>query len=125
MNFKLLRARSGKDLLVLAATALLLAASAYATPSVNVAPKSMFRPRGMVRVQLAPGGPVDYWVADGAQGFCRLDNGILNIATCTLNGTAEPYDDRPNSPYVFLADAAGTGVNRVTLGPDPNNPGHS
>ncbi len=127
MNFKILRAPGScwKQLLVAMVANLLLAASAYASPSINVAPASMFRPRGMVRVQLTPGGPVDYWVGDGAQGFCRLDNGVLNIATCTLNGTSEPFDDRPNSPYVFLADIAGTGVNRVTFGPDPNNPGHS
>lgn len=126
MNFKLLRAPNSyrKHLLIFAVLAM-AAVSAYASPSVNIAPKSMFRPRGMVRVQLIPGGPADYWVGDGAQGFCRLDNGILNIATCTLNGTSEPYDDRPNSPYVYLSDIAGTGVNRVTFGPDPNNPGHS
>ncbi|HET9837990.1 MAG TPA: hypothetical protein VFR84_07125 [Candidatus Angelobacter sp.] len=127
MNLKFFVTRNSfrRRLLVLAVATFAFIASAFATPSVNIAPKSMFRPRGMVRVQLTPGGPVDYWVGDGAQGFCRLDNGILNIATCTLNGTSEPFDDRPNSPYVFLADAAGTGVNRVTFGPDPNNPGHS
>lgn len=129
MNLKPLRApsRSWKYLLVFAVTTLLSAMNAFASPSVNISPKSMFRPRGMIRVQLnpAPGSPVDYWVTDGAQGFCRLDDGILNIATCTLDGTSEPYDDRPNSPYVFLADNTGTGVNRVTFGPDPNNPGHS
>ncbi len=113
-----------KQLLVLVAV-IVTAVSAYASPSINIAPASMFRPRGMVRVQLIPGGPVDYWVGDGASGFCRIDNGVLNIATCTLNGTSEPFDDRPNSPYVFLADIAGTGVNRVTFGPDPSNPGHS
>ena len=127
MNFKPLRATPSvwTRLLLFTVATLLLAVSADASPSVNIAPKSLFRPRGMVRVQLIPGGPVDYWVADGAQGFCRLDNGILNIATCTLDGTSEPFDDRPNSPYVFLADNTGTGVNRVTFGPDPNNPGHS
>jgi hypothetical protein len=126
MNFKFFVTRNLRQrLLVLAVAILSLITGAFATPSVNIAPKSMFRPRGMVRVQLTPGGPVDYWVSDGAQGFCRLDNGIVNIATCTLNGTSEPYDDRPNSPYVFVADAAGTGVNRVTFGPDPNLPGHS
>jgi hypothetical protein len=127
MNSKSLRcsaSRSWTYLLVLAITTL-LAASASASPSINIAPSSMFRPRGMVRVQLIPGGPVDYWVGDGAQGFCRLDNGVLNIATCSLDGTAEPYDDRPNSPYVFTADLAGTGVNRFTFGPDPSAPGHS
>jgi hypothetical protein len=127
MKFKSLRApnSSWKKLLVLAVTALLTVVSAYASPSINIAPASMFRPRGMVRVQIIPGGPVDYWVGDGASGFCRLDNGIINVATCTLNGTSEPFDDRPNSPYVYLADIAGTGVNRVTFKADPNAPGHS
>ena len=126
MNFKPMRNhnRGWMNLLVMALT-ILTTASAFASPSINIAPASMFRPRGAVRVQLIPGGPVDYWVGDGAQGFCRIDNGVLNIATCSLNGTSEPFDDRPNSPYVFVADAAGTGVNRFTFGPDPNNPGHS
>jgi hypothetical protein len=127
MTFKRLRyhSRGWKHLLVVAAIILITAVSAFATPSINIAPASMFRPRGAVRVQLIPGGPADYWVGDGAQGFCRIDNGVLNIATCSLNGTSEPFDDRPNSPYVFVADGAGTGVNRFTFGPDPNNPGHS
>ncbi len=126
MNFKPMRNhnRGWMHLLVMALT-ILTTASAFASPSINIAPASMFRPRGAVRVQLIPGGPADYWVGDGAQGFCRIDNGVLNIATCSLNGTSEPFDDRPNSPYVFVADAAGTGVNRFTFGPDPNNPGHS
>jgi hypothetical protein len=98
----------------------ILAASAYATPSVNIAPSSMFRPRGMVRIQVGTAGP-DYWVADGASGFCRLDNGLVNLSTCFLGGTAEPFDDRPNSPYVFIADATGTGVNRFTFGIDPTD----
>ncbi len=127
MKFKSLRApnSSWKKLLALSVTALLTVVSAYASPSINISPASMFRPRGMVRVQLIPGGPVDYWVGDGASGFCRIDNGILNVSTCTLNGTSEPFDDRPNSPYVYLADIAGTGVNRVTFKADPNAPGHS
>jgi hypothetical protein len=127
MNFKPLRyqGRGWKHLLALAVTTLITAVSANASPSTNIAPASMFRPRGAVRVQLIPGGPADYWVGDGAAGFCRLDNGVLNIATCSLNGTSEPYDDRPNSPYVFVADSAGTGVNRFTFTADPNNPGHS
>jgi hypothetical protein len=91
-----------------------------ATPSVNIAPSSMFRPRGMVRVQVGSAGP-DYWVADGASGFCRLDNGQINLSTCFLGGTAEPYDDRPNSRFVFVADATGTGVNRFTFGVDPTD----
>src|SRR5947209_6266839 len=100
---------------------LVLAVSAFASPSTNIAPSSMFRPRGMVRIQVGAAGP-DYWVTDGAAGFCRLDNGKLNVSTCFLGGTAEPYDDRPNSPYVYVADNTGTGVNRITFGVDPKNP---
>jgi hypothetical protein len=122
MNSKRLRAssRTWARLLLIACVAIVLAGSAYATPSTNIAPSSMFRPRGMVRVQVGSAGP-DYWVADGASGFCRLDNGAVNLSTCFLGGTAEPYDDRPNSPYVFIADATGTGVNRFTFGVDPTN----
>jgi len=54
-------------------------ASAYAAPGVQVGNQQMFRPRGMVRATVpnpvAGGAPLhDYWVADGASGFCRLDN---------------------------------------------------
>ena len=122
MNSKRLRApnQSWTRLLAVAMVAIVLVASAYASPSANIAPSSMFRPRGMVRIQVGSAGP-DYWVADGASGFCRLDNGLINLSTCFLGGTSEPYDDRPNSPYVFVADATGTGVNRFTFGVDPAN----
>ena len=78
MNFKPMRNhnRGWMHLLVMALT-ILTTASAFASPSINIAPASMFRPRGAVRVQLIPGGPADYWVGDGAQGFCRIDNGVL------------------------------------------------
>src|ERR1043166_3446931 len=49
-------------------------ASAFAGPSVRIADTNMFRPRGMVRatVHLPGGGEItDYWVSDGASGFCR------------------------------------------------------
>jgi hypothetical protein len=116
MNSKLLQ-----RLLAIAALMLLSAAGAFATDSTNIAPSSMFRPRGMVRVTIpGPGGigaVSDYWVGDGASGFCRLDGGVLNIGTCFLNGTSEPWADDRLAPggftsYVFVADNAGGGVNR-------------
>ena len=71
MKFKSLRApnSSWKKLLALSVTALMTAVSAYASPSINVSPASMFRPRGMVRVQLIPGGPIDYWVGRWSKRF--------------------------------------------------------
>jgi hypothetical protein len=81
----------------------------------------------MVRIQLAPGGPIDYWIADGASGLCRLDNGVANLSTCFLNSTAEPFDTGTLGPirYIISADESGGGVQRFTFGPDPNAPGHS
>ena len=66
----------------------------------------MFRPAGMVRAvvpnPVAGGAPLtDWWVSDGASGFCRLDNtgpdtrpsnGILNLTTCYLPGVFAPVD---------------------------------
>ncbi len=112
-------------MMALAVVTLLMIGHALASPAINISPSSTFRPRGMVRIQLVPGGPIDYWIADGASGLCRLDNGVANLTTCFLNATAEPFDDRPNSPYIFSADESGGGVQRFTFGPDPNLPGHS
>jgi hypothetical protein len=126
MNSKLLQ-----RLLAIAALMLLSAAGAFATDSINVAPSSMFRPRGMVRVTIpGPGGVgsvSDFWVTDGASGFCRLDSGVLNVSTCFLNGTSEPWADDRLAPggftsYVFVADNAGGGVNRFQFILDPANP---
>jgi hypothetical protein len=126
MNSKLLQ-----RLLQIALVSLLSVASAFATDSTNIAPSSMFRPRGMVRVTIpGPGGVgavSSYWVGDGASGFCRLDGGILNVSTCFLNGTAEPWADDHLAPggftsYVYVADNSGGGVNRFQFIIDPNDP---
>src|SRR5215472_2688396 len=126
MNSKLLQ-----RLLQIALVSLLSVASAFATDSTNIAPSSMFRPRGVVRVTIpGPGGVgavTSYWVGDGASGFCRLDNGVLNISTCFLNGTSEPWADDHLAPggftsYVFVADNSGGGVNRFQFIIDPNDP---
>src|SRR5215813_1080907 len=126
MNSKLLQ-----RLLTTAVLMFLSMASAFATDSTNIAPSSMFRPRGMVRVTIpGPGGVgavSSYWVGDGASGFCRLDGGVLNISTCFLNGTSEPWADDHLAPggftsYVYVADGAGGGVNRFQFILDPNDP---
>lgn len=127
--------RSWKRSLLLAAVVTLLSAtSAFAAPGVGIGNQNMFRPRGMVVSTVANpkgGAPLhDYWVSDGASGFCRLDNvapgnvpsnGILNLSTCYLPGVFEPVDYQvetlgvinkaglPSTGYVFVA-----GVKEVT-----------
>ncbi|HEX4603353.1 MAG TPA: hypothetical protein VH724_05115, partial [Candidatus Angelobacter sp.] len=127
----LLRHCSWTRLLAMAVITLICAASAFASDSINVAPSSMFRPRGMVRVTIpGPGGVgavTSFWVGDGASGFCRLDAGVLNVSTCFLNGTTEPWADDRLAPggftsFVFVADNAGGGVNRFQFIIDPVNP---
>jgi hypothetical protein len=119
-----------KRSLVLALVTLMSVASAFAAPGVQVGNRNMFRPRGMVRSTVpnpvAGGAPLhDYWVADGASGFCRLDevgpdtapsNGIVNLRTCYLPGVFEPMDYQVetrgingSNGYVFVA-----GINEVT-----------
>src|SRR5476651_621246 len=78
----LLSRHSWTRLLAIAVVTLMSMASAYAAPGVQVGNQQMFRPRGMVRATVPnpafPGDPTkafhDYWVSDGASGFCRLDN---------------------------------------------------
>src|ERR1700730_5408745 len=132
---KTLLTRSWKRSLMLALVTLLFVASAFAAPGVQIGNRNMFRPSGMVRSTVpnpvAGGAPLhDYWVADGASGFCRLDlvgpdtspsNGILNNRTCYLPGVFEPVDYQvetrgvinnqglPSNGYVFVG-----GVKEVT-----------
>jgi hypothetical protein len=121
--------------LAVAVITLLALGSAFASPATNIAPTSMFRPRGMVRVTIpnpAGGAPItDYWASDGANGFCRLDGppgkALLNISTCFIPGTGEPFADPQLAPggftsFVFVADESGSGVNRFTFKADPTNP---
>src|SRR6478736_10320364 len=95
--------RSWKSSLALALLVLMSMASAFAAPGVQVGNQQMFRPAGMVRAVVPNplgGAPLtDWWVSDGASGFCRLDNtgpdtapsnGILNLNTCYLPGVFAP-----------------------------------
>jgi hypothetical protein len=131
----LLARPSWKRSLLLAFVTVMCVASAYAGPGVQVGNQNMFRPAGMVKATVpnpVPGGaPItDWWVSDGASGFCRLDNtgpdnapsnGILNLSTCYLPGVFAPVDYQvetagvinnqgaPSNGYVFVA-----GISEVT-----------
>src|SRR5579864_8176719 len=108
----------------------------------------MFRPAGMVRAVVPNplgGAPLtDWWVSDGASGFCRLDNtgpdtapsnGILNLSTCYLPGVFAPVDYQvetrgvinnqgvPSNGYVFVAGVKE--VTRIEFMPDPTSPGRT
>jgi hypothetical protein len=146
----LLPRRSLKRTLLLALVTVMCVASAFAGPGVQVGNQNMFRPSGMVKVTVpnpvAGGAPLtDWWVADEASGFCRLDktgpatapsNGILNLNTCYLPGTFAPVDYQvetsgvvtnsaglPSTGYVFVAGIKG--VTRLEFIPDPNDPTHT
>ncbi|HEY2114515.1 MAG TPA: hypothetical protein VGJ51_05475 [Candidatus Angelobacter sp.] len=130
----LLPRHTWKHSLVLALLVLMSMASAFAAPGVQVGNQQMFRPAGMVRAVVPNplgGAPLtDWWVSDGASGFCRLDNtgpdtrpsnGILNLSTCYLPGVFAPSDYQvetrgvinnqglPSNGYVFVA-----GIKEVT-----------
>ena len=141
--------RSWKRSLVLALVTVMCVASAFAGPGVQVGNQRMFRPRGMVRATVPnpiPGGaPLhDYWVSDGASGFCRLDNvgpdtspsnGILNLSTCYLPGVFEPVDYQvetagvinnqgvPSNGYVFVGGVKE--VTRIEFMASPTEPGRT
>jgi hypothetical protein len=122
----------------------LSAASAFAGPSVRIADTNMFRPRGMVRatVHLPGGGEItDYWVSDGASGFCRIDqlpdpnnpgltHGVLNLNTCYLPGIFEPTDLQAetrgvngSNGYVFVGGVKE--ITRIEFMPSPTEPGRT
>lgn len=108
----------------------------------------MFRPAGMVRAVVPNplgGAPLtDWWVSDGASGFCRLDNtgpdtgpsnGILNLSTCYLPGVFAPSDYQvetngvinnqglPSNGYVFVAGIKE--VSRLEFEASPTEPGRT
>ncbi|HET9840033.1 MAG TPA: hypothetical protein VFR84_17535 [Candidatus Angelobacter sp.] len=104
----------------------------------------MFRPRGMVRatVHLPGGGEItDYWVSDGASGFCRIDqlpdpanpgltHGVLNLSTCYLPAVFEPTDLQAetrgvngSNGYVFVGGIKE--VTRLEFMPSPTEPGRT
>jgi hypothetical protein len=154
MNSNLLRAaskdskqilltRSWKRSLMVALVTLMSVASAFAGPGVQVGNQQMFRPRGMVRSTVpnpAGGAPLhDYWVSDGASGFCRLDNvgpdtkpsnGILNLSTCYLPSVFEPVDYQVetlgvngSNGYVFVGGVKE--VTRIEFKASPSEPGRT
>jgi hypothetical protein len=147
-NKKTLLTRSWMCSLMLALVTLLSVTSAFAAPGVQVGNQNMFRPSGMVKATVpnpAGGAPLtDWWVADEASGFCRLDNtgpdtapsnGILNLATCYLPGTFAPVDYQvetrgltnklgvPTNGYVFVAGIKE--VTRLEFKPSPTEPGRT
>ncbi|MCU1331741.1 MAG: hypothetical protein JWM08_733 [Candidatus Angelobacter sp.] len=159
MNSNLLRA-PGKDTektlltrswmcsLMLALVTLLSVTSAFAAPGVQVGNQNMFRPAGMVKAIVpnpAGGAPLtDWWVSDGASGFCRLDNtgpdtapsnGILNLSTCYLPGVFAPVDYQvetrgvinnqgvPSNGYVFVGGIKE--VTRIEFEASPTEPGRT
>src|SRR5581483_6889639 len=139
---KTLLTRSWKP--ILAVGLMLMSAAAFAGPSVRIADTNMFRPRGMVRatVRLAGGGEItDYWVSDGASGFCRIDqqpdpnnpgltHGVLNLSTCYLPGVFEPVDYQVetrgvngSNGYVFVGGIKD--VTRIEFMQSPTEPGRT
>jgi hypothetical protein len=98
---------------ILVAAFLLLISNAYASPGTLVA-NGLNQPRGAVRVS----GVV--WAADIANGFCRIDAGVLNLATCFTPGNAQPeLDISPVDGVTPLVYVAGTtGVFRLAMSAD-------
>jgi hypothetical protein len=95
--------RSWPRVFATTAMALLFVATAFATPGTLVA-NGLNQPRGAIRWN----GSV--WVSDIANGFCRIDNGAVNLGTCFTPGNAQPELDG-NLVYV----AGTTGVFRLTM----------
>lgn len=140
--------RSWKRSLMLALVTLMCVTSAFAQ-GVQVGNQQMFRPAGMVRAVVpnpVPGGAplTDWWVSDGASGFCRLDNtgpdtrpsnGILNLSTCYLPGVFAPADYQvetngvinnqgaPSNGYVFVGGIKE--VTRLEFMASPTEPGRT
>jgi hypothetical protein len=145
--------RSWKRSLMLALVTLMCVSSAFAGPGVQIANQNMFRPSGLILATVpnpvAGGAPLhDWWVADEASGFCRLDNtgpyagpatgpsnGILNLSTCYLPGTFAPVDYQvetkgvinnqgvPSNGYVFVAGIKE--ITRLEFMPSPTEPGRT
>src|ERR1700749_1273150 len=101
-------------------------------PGQDVGDQGITIPHGMVRVPVTLADNVtpsldangnqkfDYWVADTAGGFCRVDptanpatgtvSGALNLATCFTAATGAPADYQKEFGYVFVADMSLGGV---------------
>lgn len=102
----LVNRRSWLRIVAVTLLGLLCIGSAFATPGTLVAP-GLNQPRGAIRWN----GSV--WVSDIARGFCRIDAGALNPATCFAPGSGQP-ELRGN--LVYVPDVTGaTGVWRLTM----------
>lgn len=86
--------------------ALFCIGSAFASPGTLVA-NGVNQPNGAIRYN----GSV--WVADIANGFCRIDGGVENLATCFTQAQGQPelYGNT-----IFITDQTGaTGVWRLAM----------
>jgi hypothetical protein len=80
--------------------------SAFASPGTLIA-NGLNQPNGAIRYN----GSI--WIADVAAGFCRIDAGTVNLATCftQANGQPELYGNT-----IYITDQTGaTGVWRLTM----------
>ncbi len=105
MNFQL-----SKKLLTLVFLSILLAASGFATPGAKLA-TGLTQPKGAIKWNGS------LFVADGVQGFCRIDAGVLTVpgdpTTCFATGNGAPELD---GNLVYVTDVTGkTGVWRLTM----------
>lgn len=86
--------------------ALLCFGRAFASPGTLIA-NGVNQPNGAIRYN----GSV--WIADVANGFCRIDAGTINLATCLTQANGQPglYGNT-----VYITDQTGaTGVWRLTM----------
>jgi hypothetical protein len=114
----LLTRGSWMSVLALAVITLMSAASYAQNLSTQIGTQGINQPRGMIRVTVPnpAGGTVsDYWVTDSVAGFCRLSAaGVLEIATCDVNGTFEMKDYQAetngvngSNGYIFVGSIDG------------------
>jgi hypothetical protein len=97
---------SRTEIIFVIVAAFLLIGSAYASPGTLVA-NGLNQPQGAIRWN----GSV--WVSDIANGFCRIDAGVINLATCFISGNGQPELVGNN---VYIGDQTGaTGVWRITM----------
>src|SRR4051794_39674046 len=115
--------RTWRQMMAVGTLALLAIGSAFASPGAFVAGGNITQPRGAIRPANGLGG-TDVWVADNTLGFCRIDNGSINAATCLAQTSGQLEDDRSvaaaaGGGFIYLTDTATAGVRRVTMGISP------
>jgi hypothetical protein len=103
--------RPGKTLIwgrvfVITLLALICVSNAFASPGTLIA-NGVNQPNGAIRYN----GSI--WISDIANGFCRIDAGVINLATCFTQAQGQPelYGNT-----VYITDQTGaTGVWRLTM----------